>query len=170
MRITTFDIDERRPCGIEESLRRLAASPEQLKAACWQGILELVERLQSRSIEEELWAHVLSDRITLWKTEPLDPVREWQMKRFMAEWRSKNPDPSTWGTRLREEMQKRYPPKPKARVSVWLDWRDYGPLRDGLPEMYYRIQIENPGKTRTEDARAKDVAEAEHVICEAFGL
>jgi hypothetical protein len=54
-------------------------------------------------------------------------------------------------------------------VSVRVDWRDYAPLRDGLPEMHYRLQVERPGATLTEDVRAKDVFEAARSIREAFG-
>ena len=107
--------------------------------------------------------------LVLFKREPLDPVRERQMKEFMDEWRASNPHPTTWGNSLSREMRRRFPHKPGIRVSVRVDWRDYAPLRDGVPEMHYRFQVERPGKTITEDARAKDPAEAERIICEAFG-
>ena len=85
------------------------------------------------------------------------------------EWRALNPDPTSWGNSLSRELRRQFPPKPKTRVSVRVDWRDYAPLRDGVPEMHYRFQVERHGKTITEDARAKDPAEAERIICEAFG-
>jgi hypothetical protein len=170
MRITTFDLDEHKQCGIEASLRRLAASPEPLEATSCHKLLQLVEHLRASGPEQELCAQIVFDKLHLRKREPPDPVRNWQMKRFMDEWRALNPDPSTWGNRLGCEMRKRFPPKPQVRVSVWVDWRDYSPLRDGLPEMHYRFQIERPGKTMTEDARARDLMEAERVICKAFSL
>jgi hypothetical protein len=54
-------------------------------------------------------------------------------------------------------------------VDVWVDWRDYGPLRDGLPEAYYRLQIRRGKAPCTRDARAATPAEAEQIIWEAFG-
>ncbi len=169
MRITTFDLDEHKPCGIEVPLRRLAASPEPLAAARWQKLVELVVHLQSSRLEPELWGQILLEELFLHEREPPDPIRDMQMKRFMGEWRVLNPDPATWGDRLSREMRRRFPPKPGVRLSVRVDWRDYAPLREGLPEMHYRLQVERPGKTISEDARAKDVVEAERIICEAFG-
>jgi hypothetical protein len=170
MQITTLDLDEHTRCGIEVSLQRLAASPESLEAASWQKLLQLVEHLQSSDPEQELWAFIILDKIVLHKPEPPDPVLEWQMKRFVDEWRALNPDQSTWGNRLSREMRQRFPPKPKVEVTLWVDWRDYSPLRDGLPEMHYRFNIDHPGKSLTDDARAKNLVEAERIICEAFGL
>ncbi len=107
--------------------------------------------------------------LLLHEPEPPDPVRDREMKRFVDEWRAQNPDPTTWGNRLSREMRRRFPSKPKVCVSVWVDWQDYTPLRDGLPEMHYRFQVKRPGKTISEDARTKDPVEAERIICEAFG-
>jgi hypothetical protein len=169
MRITTFDLDDHKPCAIDVSLRRLAASAEPLKAASWQKLLDLVTHLQSRDSEHELWGQIVLQELLLHKPEPSDPVRDMQMKRFMDEWRALNPDPATWGDRRRREMRRRFPTQPGVRVSVRVHWRDYAPLRDGLPELHYRFQVRRPGKTITEDARANDVVEAERIICAAFG-
>jgi hypothetical protein len=168
MRITTFDLAKRKLCGIEVPLTRLAASPEPLKAATWLKLLQLVEHLQSSDPELELSGIIILDHLVLQKPDLPDPVRELQIKRFVDEWRAQNADRPTWGDQLRREMQKRFPAKPKINVSVWVDWRDYSPLQDGLPEMHYRFKIECPGKTLTEDARAKGLAEAKRIICEAF--
>jgi hypothetical protein len=169
MRITTIDLDEHKACGIEVPLRRLAASTKPLEAASWKKLLELVEYLQSSGSEHELWGQIIFQELLLQKPEPPDTVRDPQMKRFMDEWRAQNPDPTTWGNRLSREMRRRFPAKPGVRVSVRVDWRDYAPLRDGLPEMHYRFQVERPEVTITEDARAKHTIEAERIICEAFG-
>jgi hypothetical protein len=168
MQITTFDLDEHKPCGIEVPLGRLAASPEPLEAAYWHKLLELVEHLQLSGSEHELWGQIVHQELLLREPEPPDPVRDREMKKFMDEWRALNPDPTTWGNRLIREKMQRFPPKPGVRVSVRVDWRDYAPLRDGLPEMHYRFQVKRPGRTITEDARAKDPVEAERIICEAF--
>src|SRR5688500_8298122 len=169
MRITTLDPDDmHKPCGIEGRLRRLQASAPPLQAACWQKLLELVEHLQASDPEPELRGHIILEELILSRRQPLDPVREQEMKKFADEWNAANPmAPSTAG-RFAREMLQRFPPEPGMRVRVRVDWQDYGPLRDGLPEMHYRFQIERPGKTISEDARAKDVAEAERIVREAF--
>lgn len=169
MGITIFNLDEDDPCGIEVPLRRLVASPEPLQAARWQKLLELVVHLQSRRSEHELLGYIILDELHLGEREPPDPIRDMQMKRFMEEWRALNPDPAEWGDRLDREMNRRFPLKPGVRLSVRVDWRDYAPLREGLPEMHYRFQVKRPGKTGSEDARARDFIEAERIICEAFG-
>jgi hypothetical protein len=148
MRITTIDLDEDKACGIDVPPRRLAASHEPLEAASWQKILELVTHLQSSGSEHELWGQIMLQRLNLLKRERPDPARDREMQEFMGEW---------------------FPLKAEVCVSVWVDWRDYAPLRDGLPELHYRFQVKRPGKTLTEDARAKDLMEAERIICEAFG-
>jgi hypothetical protein len=95
MRITTFDLDEHKPCGIEVPLRRLAASPEPLEGASWQKLLDLVAHLQTDGLEHELWGQIVLRELRLRKPQPPDPVRDREMKRFMDEWRALNPDPST---------------------------------------------------------------------------
>jgi hypothetical protein len=169
MRITTFDLDEHKPCGIEIPLRRLAASSEPLEAASWNKLLELVTHLQLSGSEHELWGQLVLKELLLHKPDPPDPVRDREMKKFIDEWRAENPDPTAWGNHLGREMRRRFPTKPGVHVSLWADWRDYAPLRDGLPDMHYRFQVKRPGKSITEDARAKDPAEAEQIIRQAFG-
>jgi hypothetical protein len=54
-------------------------------------------------------------------------------------------------------------------VSVWVDWPDNAPLRDGLPEAYYRLQIPRGKAVLSRDARATTPEQAEQIIWEAFG-
>jgi hypothetical protein len=54
-------------------------------------------------------------------------------------------------------------------VQVWADWPDYGPVRDGLPVMHYRLQIRRPGSNLSRDERMATPAESERVIWQAFG-
>src|SRR5262245_1985972 len=54
-------------------------------------------------------------------------------------------------------------------VRVSVDWFDYAPLRDGFPEAHYRFQIHRGQRVVSRDARAFFTAEAEQVICDAFG-
>lgn len=54
-------------------------------------------------------------------------------------------------------------------VKIWVDWQDYSALRDGLPQVHYRLQIQR-GKSRlSREARVLTPEEAEQVIWEAFG-
>ena len=57
----------------------------------------------------------------------------------------------------------------RARVHVAVVWRDYGPVRDGLPEMHYRLSIRRDGMSLSREERSSDLAEVERAICGAFG-
>jgi hypothetical protein len=57
----------------------------------------------------------------------------------------------------------------RARVHVTVVWRDYGPVRDGLPEMYYRLSIRRDGMSLSREERSSDLDEIERTICGAFG-
>ncbi|QEH34904.1 hypothetical protein OJF2_34490 [Aquisphaera giovannonii] len=56
----------------------------------------------------------------------------------------------------------------RARVQVAVVWRDYGPVRDGYPEMYYRLSVRRPGAPGSEE-RARELSEVEDHIRRAFG-
>jgi hypothetical protein len=53
---------------------------------------------------------------------------------------------------------------PTRYVDVWVDAKDYGAFRDGLPAMYYRVQIHTPGKAISDDVRAQTIVEAATTI------
>jgi hypothetical protein len=80
------------------------------------------------------------------------------------------PHPEAWGYVLNRELTL-MPANPANRVSVrvWTDWRDYGPVRDGLPVLHYRMQIQRRSSQRTVDARADSPEEAKRIIYQAFG-
>ena len=54
-------------------------------------------------------------------------------------------------------------------VKVWPDWRDCGPVRDGLPVMYYRLEVRRPGSGLSDDDRIPTAAAAAQAIRRAFG-
>jgi len=54
-------------------------------------------------------------------------------------------------------------------VKVWIDWFDYAPLKEGLPEAHYRLQIQRGKRVVSLDARAATTTEAEQAIWQAFG-
>jgi hypothetical protein len=57
----------------------------------------------------------------------------------------------------------------RASVQVWVDWRDRSPLRDGLPEMHYRLESRRGSNPLSHDERASDVADVERIVWDAFG-
>jgi len=57
----------------------------------------------------------------------------------------------------------------RARVHVAAVWRDYGPVHDGYPEMYYRLSIRRGGASLSREERSSDLSEVERAICGAFG-
>lgn len=56
-----------------------------------------------------------------------------------------------------------------AMVHVSVDWKDFGPVQDGIPEMHYRLNYKRAGSELSIDASVRDPDEAERVIWEAFG-
>jgi hypothetical protein len=104
-----------------------------------------------------------------------DPDRvsaaRWQMLLALVRvLRAEGSHPEAWGFLLGRELQL-YPgnaDNPES-VRVWADWPDYGPVRDGIPVMHYRLQVKRRGATRTRDARASSAEEAGRIIQEAFG-
>jgi hypothetical protein len=83
---------------------------------------------------------------------------------------AQGPAPRACGHLLLDELIL-FPAHPSRKVSVrvWADWPDYGPARDGLPVMHYRLQVQRPGSHLSWDERAATPAEAERVIWQAFG-
>jgi hypothetical protein len=49
---------------------------------------------------------------------------------------------------------------PSRGVRVWIDWQDFGEVRDGLPVMHYRIQIDKPNSELSENMRLATLVEA----------
>lgn len=54
----------------------------------------------------------------------------------------------------------------EALVSV--DRPDYGPVRDGLPVMHYRLRIKCDGVPMSREWRTSDLAKVEYLIRQAF--
>jgi hypothetical protein len=84
--------------------------------------------------------------------------------------RADGPYPEAWGHILGHELYLS-PGNPANRVTVRVraDWQDFAPLRDGMPEMHYRLKIQQRGAKLSRDARAKTPEEVEQIIREAFG-
>jgi hypothetical protein len=54
-------------------------------------------------------------------------------------------------------------------IKVWADWRDYGPSRDGVPVMHYRMQFRRGKAGLSTDVRAERPEDVEQIVWEAFG-
>jgi hypothetical protein len=56
------------------------------------------------------------------------------------------------------------------RVSVELmaDWRDHGPVRNGLPVMHYRVRVKRPATKLSEETRTDSPDEVRRIIYRAF--
>lgn len=57
----------------------------------------------------------------------------------------------------------------RAMVKITVDWPDYGPLRDGMPAMHYRLQITRRAGAAIRDGRSPDIKEIRRLIFERFG-
>lgn len=57
----------------------------------------------------------------------------------------------------------------RTRVDIRVDWFDHAPIRDGLPEMHYRLSIRRPGSALSRDERATDLNRVAECIERAFG-
>jgi hypothetical protein len=60
-------------------------------------------------------------------------------------------------------------PADRVSVRILVDWQDYGPQRDGLPVMHYRLQFRRAGAKLSTDARAQSLEDVERIVWEAFG-
>jgi hypothetical protein len=56
---------------------------------------------------------------------------------------------------------------PHRVVTVWIDWQDYGEGRDGLPMMYYRVQINRSDSPLSDNHRVATTVEAACLIITA---
>jgi hypothetical protein len=56
---------------------------------------------------------------------------------------------------------------PERSVTVWVDWNDYGEIRDGMPVMHYRVQICRPDSELSDNHRATTMVEAACLILTA---
>ncbi len=54
-------------------------------------------------------------------------------------------------------------------VSIAVVWRDYGPVRDGCPELYYRLGVKRGDSSLCHEERTRDLERVERVSCEPFG-
>lgn len=100
----------------------------------------------------------------------LSAIRWQKLLELVRALRADGPNPTAWGLILGEELQLS-PPNPANRASarIWVDWRDYGPVENGLPVMHYRIQVQRPGSRLSAEVRTADPDEVRQVIWEAFG-
>ena len=75
MRITTL-LEDLTLGGIEIPLRRLATSPNRLKAASWRKLLELVDYLQTSEPVREVSGFILFEDLVVSEPAPSNPARD----------------------------------------------------------------------------------------------
>jgi len=88
---------------------------------------------------------------------------------LVAHLKSRGPVPRAFAHVVLDELwlspASRYDP---VQVKVAVVWRDFGPVRDGYPEMYYRLNVRRSGRPGYEK-RTAVLTVAEDYIWEAFG-
>jgi hypothetical protein len=142
MRIVTIDTKDgsHQECGIEVPLRRLVASPNQLEAAYWRMMLDLVEYLAASGLEPVLRGNIFLKQIWLIRRPPPDPKRDQEFKEHMEKWKAANPDAQFGDAKSREKFldeARKFAREPDVSVTLRVDWLDYAPLQDGIPQMHY---------------------------------
>lgn len=117
----------------------------------------------SRDIEPALMQLASSDN-------PLEALKGQKLLELVRHLKTQGPSP-TAGRQLvlRELWLVPYNDAKGRCLQIWVDWNDYGPLRDGLPETHFRLSMRRGNGTLSIDARAKTVEDAGQVIYEAFG-
>ena len=125
-------------------------------------IINLLD-LDSQDIEPLLIKMTRSD-------DRLESFKGARLLELVRHLQAKGPAPTACGHLLLGELWLTpYNVANRVLVKVWVDWFDFAPLKDGLPEAHYRLQIERGKSPVSSDARANTVSEAEHAIWEAFG-
>jgi hypothetical protein len=168
MRITMLN-DDLLQCDAAFALRELVKSPNPIEAASWQKLLELVDFLQSSEPDCNIDAAILLKELHLSKPSPPDPERDREFEIFLEEWRASHPDPQSWGNELVDAARPFFG-KRRDSIRITVDWPDYGPLENGIPIMHYRFRIDRAEGTISKDARARDLASAKMIICDALKL
>ena len=103
--------------------------------------------------------------------EPLTAARWKKVLDLIRHLRSGGPDAEVWAHVFGNTLYL-HPAHARERgvsIKLWIDWRDHGPMRDGLPVLHYRLQIQRPGSRLSEDARTEDPEEVRQILCRAFG-
>jgi hypothetical protein len=83
---------------------------------------------------------------------------------------AQGPTPQAGGNIFLEELWLHpFPGVASFTVAVRVDWKDYGPVEDGLPVMHYRVLVRRAGAVLTDEVRLQTPQEAGKVILRVFG-
>jgi len=125
-------------------------------------IINLLDRA-SRDVEPQLLEMASSeDRVKAFKAQKL--------LELVRHLKAQGPAPEACGhVRNNELWLSPYNVANKVLVRVWVDWFDYAPLKEGLPEAHYRLQVQRRERVVSQDVRAASTTEAEEAIWQAFG-
>jgi hypothetical protein len=83
--------------------------------------------------------------------------------------RANGPYPEVWGHFFVDDLHLvTRNPANRTSVRLGVDWKDYGPLRDGLPDMHFRLRVKSENANLSKDVRTQDPREVEQVLLAAF--
>ena len=103
-------------------------------------------------------------------TDPIAACRGRMLLDLVGLLEARGPAPSAFSSLVRDELW--FTPANRhnrARVGVRVDWRDRGPIRDGLPAMHYRLSIRQGGARLSRDERTTEPSRVDDLIRAAFG-
>lgn len=137
-------------------------------------MLILMQYLASHGPEIVLHGYVVLKQIHLSrrKLPTDDPELNENINQHMKRWKAENPEAQGSDARSRESFLgeiRKFHPATDASAIVCVDWRDYAPLQDGVPEMHYRIEIKHRSLNQNVvETRTQDLAECERIFRAAF--
>jgi hypothetical protein len=94
----------------------------------------------------------------------------WQMLLCLVQvLRSECRYPEVWGAIVGDVLHLQPDERQTVCARVWADAPDYGPVRDGLPALYYRVQVTREGTPLSTDLRTERPEEVARLLEQAFG-
>lgn len=117
---------------------------------------------ETRDIEKPLRQLAANDN-------PLTAAKGQKLLALVRYLQARGPTPEAFGYVWGQELWlSPSPPANRVSLDIGLDWKDYGPMQDGLPLMHYRIRIRHREEVMPMDERVNLPEEVERIILEAF--
>jgi hypothetical protein len=118
--------------------------------------------LKNRDVKSSLLALTDSgDKVQAHKAE-----RILELVRYLEEW-----PPSHRALailHLTDQLWITFGRRPKvASARIRIDWKDYGPVEDGIPIMHYRIEVKTPGDKVWSEIRTRELEEIRQFLARA---
>ncbi len=77
--------------------------------------------------------------------------------------------PEVYGVIVGDVLHLLLPDRQAVSVRLWADAPDHGPVRDGLPVLYYRVQVKREGTPLSTDLRTEQPEKVARLLEQAFG-